>query len=178
MALIDLTRRLDPKEIDLLPELARGAAGVLFPKVLKPADPAGEGAEVMCRAFGCSREDLPDGEGWGDELLEINTHLGTHVDAPLHYGTTCEGKPARTIGDVSLEELYCDGVVLDVREDAIPGKGISVEALERAVKKVGTTITQGSAIMVRTGQERYTLKDMEFFWYPGMTREGTLYLAE
>ena len=179
MQLIDLTRPLDPKDAELLPEAAKGAASVLFPKVIEPADSPGRGADMLCKAFGCTRDDLPDGEGMGDEMLQINTHLGTHVDAPLHYGTTCEGKPSRSIGDIAIEELFCDGVVLDLREDVTPGKGITVEALERAVAKTGVAVKPGSAIMVRTGQqERFTVADMEFFRYPGMTREGTLYLAE
>ena len=87
--------------------------------------------------------------------IKINTHLGTHVDAPLHYGTTCEGAPSRTVGDIGLDELYCDGVVLDVREDAKPGKGIPVDALKRAIDKSGAEIGPGTAALVRTGQERY-----------------------
>ena len=38
-------------------------------------------------------------------------------------------------------------------------------------------MTPGSAILIRTGQEAYNLTQAEFFTYPGMTREGTLFLA-
>ncbi len=178
MNLIDLTRRLDAADAERIPKVARPAATVLVPEVIVRNDPAVEGAEQLCAIFGCTREDLPDGEGWGDERIQINTHLGTHVDAPLHYGTTCEGAPSRTIGDIGLEELYCDGIVLDVREDAKPGEGISVEALKRAVHRSGAEIGPGTAALIRTGQERYDLDDPEFYWYPGMTRAGTLFLAE
>ncbi|MEE3332302.1 MAG: cyclase family protein [Myxococcota bacterium] len=177
MKLIDLTRRLDAADLERLPEAARPAAAVLGPQI-EPVEPAGKGADVMCALFGCTRDDLPDGEGWGEEQLRIHSHLGTHVDAPLHYGSTCEGAPARTIGDIGLDELYCDGVVLDVRADATPGQGIPVEALERAIAKSGAEIGPGTAVLIRTGQERYGIEDPEFYWYPGMTRAGTLFLAE
>ncbi len=110
MQLVDLTRKLDPNDIDLLPERLRRFSGNIVPEVhhVRPAD---EGAEVMCRIFGCTRDDLPDGEGWGDERLTITTHLGTHVDAPLHYGSTCEGRPARTIDQIGLDELFVECVV-------------------------------------------------------------------
>jgi kynurenine formamidase len=108
--------------------------------------------------------------------LRITTHLGTHVDAPLHYGTICEGKPARTISDIALEELYVDAIVLDLRE-AAPREGIPVEALEAALKANGASVPQGGAILIRTGQERYGVSDPEFFAYPGMTRAGTLFLS-
>jgi hypothetical protein len=33
-------------------------------------------------------------------------------------------------------------------------------------------------VLLRTGQERFGLGDLGFYAYPGMTREGTLFLAE
>ncbi len=175
MRLIDLTRLLDPDDAKKLPRSA-GLATNLIPQIEYYA-PAEQGAAVMCRIFGCKPEHLPEGEGWGDEKLTVTTHLGTHVDAPLHYGSTCEGKPARTISDIDVNELYCDGFVLDLREHARPDEAIPLDALERAVAALRTPITPGSAILLRTGQERYQIGDRQLFSYPGMRREGTLYLA-
>ena len=177
MKLIDLTRLLDPNDINLLPESMRASAQVMVPQIDYVAPKAG-GIDAMCRAFGCEAHDLPDGEGWGAENLRIHTHLGTHVDAPLHYGSTCEGKPARTITDLDLQELYCDGLVLDLRESAKPNEAITVSMLKAALAKNGGNVSKGCAIMLRTGQEEYGLGDREFFTYPGMTRESTLYLAD
>ena len=177
MKLVDLTRLLDARDLERMPEAARVAAAVLVPSI-DPIRPAERGAEIMCALFGCQKEDLPDGEGWGDELLHFSSHLGTHVDAPLHYGSTCEGKPSRTITDIELGELYCDGVVLDLRERCEPGKGITVEALRAAIDETGARIGPGSAVLLRTGQERFDLGDLQYYTYPGMTRAGTLFLAE
>lgn len=175
MRLIDLTRLLDPADLERMPERMRGWSVNLVPQV-EPITPWGEGAQVMCQIFGCEKHQLPGGEGWGDERLRITTHLGTHVDAPLHYGSTSEGRPARTITDIGLDELYVDGIVLDLR-DAAPGEGIPVQALEAALARNGAPVPQGGAVIIRTGQERYTIADEGFFNYPGMTREGTLFLA-
>jgi len=176
MKLYDLTRPLDPEDVHRLPEAMQARPQTMVPEI-EYQRPAHEGAEVMCSLFGCSRDDLPDGEGWGAERLHINTHLGTHVDAPLHYGSTCEGKPARTITDISLDELYVDGIVLDLRGKTQPFTEIAVDALKQALEDNGGAVTPGSAILLRTGQERYDLSDPEFFQYPGMSREGTLFLA-
>jgi kynurenine formamidase len=176
MQLVDLTRLLDPADIDRVPERLRGWAVNIVPDV-DSIRPAREGAEIMSKIFGCERHQLPEGEGWGDERLRITTHLGTHVDAPLHYGTTCEGKPARTISDIALEELFVDGLVLDLR-DSEPGAGITVEALEHALARNGAPVPVGGAILLRTGQESFTIRDERFYRYPGMRREGTLFLAE
>ncbi|WP_340646041.1 cyclase family protein [Phenylobacterium sp.] len=176
MKLIDLTRLLDAADRDRLPERYKGWGNNLVPNI-EPITPWGEGATVMCSLFGCQKHDLPGGEGWGDERLRITTHLGTHVDAPLHYGSTCEGKPARTISDIALEELYVDGMVLDLR-GSTQGEGITVEALKAAIAATGAKPPEGGALMIRTGQEAYTVADEGMFSYPGMTRDGTLFLAD
>jgi kynurenine formamidase len=177
MKLVDLTRTLDSNDHARLPERVKGSSSVLVPQVEYTA-PEGRGADIMCALFACERHHLPGGEGWGEERLTINSHIGTHVDAPLHYGSQCEGKKSRTIEQISLEELYCDGLVLDLRERAEPWQGVSVEALQQALEQNGGKVTPGCAIMLRTGSERYGLSDAEFYAYPGMTRAGTLFLAE
>ena len=177
MELVDLTRLLDPSDLEHLPAGAKPAAAVLVPTI-EHTTPAGSGADIMCALFGCTRDDLPDGEGWGDEHIQLSSHLGTHVDAPLHYGSTCEGRPSRTIEEIELTELYCDGVVLDLRGKAEPGQGISVNALREAISESGASIQSGTAVLIRTGQELYGVRDEEYYRYPGMTRDGTLFLAE
>jgi kynurenine formamidase len=174
--LVDLTRKLDPSDLARIPEAFRGWSRNLVPQV-EAISPWGEGAQVMCAIFGCERRHLPGGEGWGDERLSFTSHLGTHVDAPLHYGSTCEGRPSRTIGELSLEELYVETVVLDLRGSP-PGQGITVDALERALDRCGGEIVPGGGVLIRTGQEAYDISDPRYFSYPGMTRAGTLYLAE
>ena len=177
MRLIDLTRTLDPSDVDRMPEMVRPLAAVLAPKIQYLA-PEAEGRDRMCAIFGCTPDDLPGGEGWGEEMVTMNSHSGTHVDAPLHYGSTCEGRPARTITEIRLEELFCEGMVLDLRGRCERGRGIAIEALSEAIRVTGRDIRQGDAVLLRTGQEDFDLDDIRAFQYPGMTREGTLFLAE
>jgi kynurenine formamidase len=174
--LIDLTRLLDPRDDERLPE-GFGPAPNLVPRI-EYYSPGGQGAATMCQIFGCTQDQLPGSEGWGDESLTITSHLGTHVDAPLHYGSTCEGRPARTISDIDVNELFCDGFVLDLRESCEPGRGIAVDALQRAVDALDVSLPSDCALLLRTGQERHGLGDRELFRYPGMTRAGTLFLAD
>ncbi|MBW2252617.1 MAG: cyclase family protein, partial [Deltaproteobacteria bacterium] len=46
-----------------------------------------------------------------EETVTASVHTGTHLDAPYHFGTRCEGKEAKKIEDVPLEWCYGDGVV-------------------------------------------------------------------
>lgn len=178
MRLIDLTVLLDPANREKLPPALAHVAGVVAPRIdyLHPAE--GAGKDEFCASLGCTHADLPDGEGWGSEHLnDFNSHCGTHVDAPLHSGSRCGDGPARTISDIALEELYRPGMVLDVREWARPGEHIPIAALDRAIEAAGRPIAAGDAVLIRTGQERYTLDDAEFYNQPGMSREATLYLT-
>lgn len=178
MKLIDLTRTLDPADRDRLPGPLGPLVRHLAPEVTY-ASPTGAGRQEFAQALSCGLDDLPDGEGWGSEILsDFSTHLGTHVDAPLHYGSTCEGRPSRTITDIDLDELYCDAIVLDLRDKVEPNAAITIDALRAAQKDTGVEIPVAGAVLLRTGQERYSLPDWEFFMWPGMSREGTLYLAE
>ncbi len=178
MKLIDLSALLDPTNRDLLPASLRSAAGNVSPKIeyLRPDE--AEGKDRFCAFFGCTHEDLPDGEGWGAELLtDMSSHCGTHVDAPMHSGSRCAGQPARTIDQISLDELYCPGVVLDLRAMVEPCGAITPAMLQEAMGAVGMTDIAGHAVLLRTGQERFQIGEPGFFQYPGMTRESTLYLT-
>nr|WP_314142772.1 cyclase family protein [uncultured Rhodococcus sp.] len=162
-------------------ELTLPATHEFFRTVLGPtidySSPAQGGLERMTGLFECSPADLPHGEGWGEDTVTMNSHCGTHVDAPSHSGSTCEGRPARTITDITLDELYRPAMVLDVRSSARPGEAIEIAALEAALDAVGRPITDGDAVLIRTGQERFTTRDPEFFEYPGMTAAGTDFLT-
>jgi len=46
-----------------------------------------------------------------------------------------------------------------------------------ALAATGRRINEGDAVLIRTGQERYTLTDPEFYMQPGMSRAGTLHLV-
>jgi len=176
--LIDLSITLDPDNRSKLPQHLAGAAGVIAPVIeyLHPASQAGR--DEFCRYLGCRHEDLPDGEGWGAEVLtDLSSHCGTHVDAPLHSGSRCAGEPARTITDITLEELYRPGLVLDVRPWARLGEQITTEMLDAALAATGRTINAGDAVLIRTGQERFTMSDPEYYRQPGMSRASTLHLT-
>jgi len=176
--LIDLTNTLDPANRAKLPPPMAAAAGVVSPAI-EYLHPTKKGADEFCRYLGCTHDDLPDGEGWGSEMLsDMSTHCGTHVDAPLHSGSRIMGLLARTITDIPLEELYRPGIVLDVRSWVKPSQEITIEMLDAALAATGTTIKQGDAVLIRTGQERYDLTQAEFYQQPGMSRASTMHLTQ
>lgn len=177
MKLIDLTRTLDPADRDRIAQ--QTARPDLHAPRMRYLRPDGEGIDEFCRCLKCEPNELLDHEGWGEEIIDdMSSHCGTHVDSPLHSGTTSEGKPSRTIDQIDLGELYCPGYVLDLRASARRGEAISVAALDTAITHAGGKLSDGCAVLIRTGTEDDRPGDANYFNYPGMTREGTLHLIE
>jgi kynurenine formamidase len=53
--------------------------------------------EQMLAFFpGMTASDLPDGEAWAIEHVELITHNGTHLDAPYHFHSTMDGASGRS----------------------------------------------------------------------------------
>ena len=72
--------------------------------------------EMLSFFPGLKSEDLPDGEAWAIERIQLITHNGTHLDAPYHFASTMDkGERAITIDEVPLEWCFQSGVKLDFR---------------------------------------------------------------
>ena len=127
---------------------------------------------------GLTREELPGGEGWAVEQLQVSTHNGTHVDAPWHYHSTMDdGKRAITIDEVPLDWCFGSGVKLDFRK--LPdGHVVSAAEIEAELDRIGHRLQPLDIVLVNTsaaahyGQDDFLLKGC------GMGREATLYLTE
>ena len=131
------------------------------------------GATVL----GLSPEDFPDGMAISNETVTLTTHTGTHMDAPLHYGPTSGGKPAKSIDEVPLEWCYGPGVRLDVRH--VPaGEGITVAHLREALAVSGHHLAPGDIVMLWTGADELWGTADYLTQYPGLTGEGTAFLVE
>jgi len=134
--------------------------------------------QVMAFFPGLKKEDLPGGEGWAVERLQIATHNGTHLDAPYHHHSTMNnGERAITIDEVPLEWCFNPGVKLDFRhfEDgyvATPGD------IEAELKRIGHELRPLDIVVVNTsagdryGHDDYLMKGC------GIGRAATLYLLE
>jgi len=174
--LIDLTRPLRIVEKEKFPPPIAPLYRILCPEI-EFIDHAA-GAAIMGALFGCHQDELPDGEGWTEENLIVSSHLGTHVDAPWHYGSKTKDQPAITVDQIPLEDLYCQAVVLDLSAKKGSATAITVAELEEACKAISYQIKKGDAVLIRTDHDKFDLLDPARYAYPGMTRESTLWLIE
>ena len=109
------------------------------------------------------------------EYLKGISHVGTHVDAPSHFGPFSEGRKARSIDEVPLEWCYGNGVLLDIR----PVEKlhlISVDDLEKSLKKIKYQVQPRDIILIQTGWDKYINQPEYLSEQPGMSREAVLWL--
>jgi kynurenine formamidase len=139
-----------------------------------------EGAEHLSDIFaGLAPEDLPEGEGWAVEDLQLTAHSGSHMDAPWHYHSTTDNGAARspTIDEAPLHLFMRPGVKLDFRHfpDGYVVTGAEVEA---ELIRIGYQLQSFDIVLVNTSASAaYGGPDFVDRGC-GMGREATLYLTE
>jgi len=127
---------------------------------------------------GLKKEDLPDGEAWAIERINLITHNGTHLDAPYHFASTMnKGERAIAIDEVPLDWCFRPGVKLDFRhfED---GYIVQAKDVEAELNRIRVKLNPLDIVLVNTragsryGQDDYITSGC------GMGYEATMYLLE
>jgi kynurenine formamidase len=153
------------------------------------ADPPGLGPHIEYRTHketvaqllgffpGISPDQLPDGEGWAIEMIQLTTHNGTHLDAPWHYASTMDGgAPALTIDQVPLDWCIGPGVRLDFR-DMPDGHVVTAAEVQAALAEISHVLRPGDIVLANTaagacyGRPDYVARGC------GFGREATLWLT-
>ena len=98
--------------------------------------------------------DLPDEEFLSLEMVYCSVHTGTHVDAPFHFGTRCEGKESKKIDDLPLDWFYGDGVVLDLTHKKA-AEAITRKDLETSLDKIGYRLKPKDIVLLHTGADKH-----------------------
>ena len=131
---------------------------------------------------GLKKEDLPDGEGWAVEMVQLCTHNGTHLDAPYHFHSTMdkalgEKKPAIAIDDVPLEWCFQPGVKLDFCH--LPdGHVVTAAEVEAELKRINHTLQPLEIVVVNTRAGKQYGKENYVATGCGMGYDATMYLLE
>ena len=127
---------------------------------------------------GLAAEQLPDGEAWAIEHVQLSTHNGTHLDAPYHYASTMDnGIPSTTIDHISLDFCFKPGVKLNFT--ALPnGYVVTPDDIKKELERIEYTLSPLDIVLVNTqaGQHHGTSKYLSSGC--GMGRDATLYLLE
>ncbi len=139
-------------------------------------DHASGAAEVEAM-FSVPRRLLRDGEAWSRETVTLGTHNSTHVDAPYHYNSVIQGRPAATIDELPLERFIGPGVVVDFADRA-DGDAITTDDMKAALDVAGHELAPGDIVLVRTGRDAFYGQPDYMRRGPGVTGEATRWLYE
>lgn len=110
-------------------------------------------------------------DGYRTTGLSIDTHAGTHVDAPAHFVSG-----GRTVDEYPLETFRFSTRVVDCRplEDREP---IDADGLESAVGSDGPAPREADLLVVRTGWEIHWGTD-RYVDHPYLTADAADWLLE
>lgn len=105
-------------------------------------------------------------------IIVMGDHVGTHIDSWWHANPKAPSAEA-----IPLDYCYGDGVVLDLTHKGT-GDEITVPDLQEALAKINYTIKPLDIVLIRTDASKKCLTKAYLTDYPGMTREGTLWLID
>lgn len=122
-----------------------------------------------------SKKYFPNQEFLSLEIVTLNSHAGTHMDAPAHYGSMCEGKPSRTIDQLPIDWFFHDGVLLDLTYKK-GGEFITENDIKSALEKINYTLKPYDIVLIHTGNDKKWGTPAYFWDAPGMSAEATDFL--
>lgn len=122
-------------------------------------------------------DEIPGGEMLSLEIVHSSVHMGTHVDAPFHYGSQCEGRPAKKIEDVPLEWCYGNGVVLDFTQLKYP-EVIKKADVIQALSAIRYALKPMDIVLIYTGGDKLLGTPDYVDKYVGMLPEAVEYILD
>ncbi|HZD25300.1 MAG TPA: cyclase family protein [Alphaproteobacteria bacterium] len=136
-------------------------------------------AQQMLAFFpGLKQEELPDGEAWAVEKVELITHNGTHLDAPYHFASTMNrGERAITIDEVPLDWCFQPGVKLDFRHFD-DGYVVTADDVAAELERIGHALRPLEIVVVNTRAGAAYGSDGYVDAGCGMGYDATMYLLE
>ncbi len=136
-----------------------------------------EWARAVAQQLGISPTSFPDSMANAMDYVEASTHTGTHVDAPLHYGPTSQGSPAKSIDEVPLEWCLGSGVVLDFTS-LKAGDWIRPGQIQAELARIGHVLSNGDIVLIHTGADRHLNSSEYLNAHPGLDRDAVLWLVD
>lgn len=121
--------------------------------------------------------DFPDKAFLSLDVVTMATHMGTHIDAPFHYGPRYDGANAKTVDELPLDWFYKPAVKLDLTHKTI-GEYITIKDLEDALTAIDYKINANDIVLINTGVDRLWGSHRYFSEAPGMSRDATEWLID
>lgn len=173
----------------LLADMAAGRIEVVdLTTPLSAATPTLELPEPFANLIDFSLEEVSaynePGPYWKHHNIHTGEHIGTHLDAPIHWST---GRGGKDVAQIDPARLLGPALVLDVTAEAAANPDFLVDVHHiRAWESGHGPLPKGGWLLVRTGwdnrsqdRERFLNKDADGNPHsPGFTVECAQWIAE
>jgi kynurenine formamidase len=180
MKIIDLSLPIDDTLVEThaatIDRITHAAGVEHFNEVVMAKKPGGK--ERFAKGERVTRSDeVPDAEMLSLEIVHASVHMGTHVDAPFHYGSRSQGQPARMIADVPLEWCYGPGVVLDFTHLKYP-QNITKDEIGTALARSAYKLQPKDIVLIHTGGDKLLGGPDYVHKYVGMMPDALTYILD
>lgn len=180
MKIIDLSLPIDEKSFEVHKvEIERTAhkAGIeKFNRLIMSKTLWGKIKYALGRRI-VKEKDLPDGEFLSLEIVHSPVHIGTHLDYSFHYGSTSEGRAAKTAEEIPLEYCFADGVKLNLSYKK-PNELIKAQDLDNCLKEINYVLKPLDIVLLYTGSDKLFGSPRYFSDYPGVDTSAIDYLLD
>jgi len=109
-------------------------------------------------------------KGYASKLMMISDHIGTHLDAPLHF---IEG--GKSIDEVRLENTLGDAILIDVSDKPVD-QPVEIRMLENKLSKTKDEIKEGDIVLLRVWPGEWNSSG--FFQAAGISLAASKWLAD
>ncbi len=119
--------------------------------------------------------------GFNVNVLTVNEHTGTHMDAPLHFSAD-----GNSVAEVPVETLFCPLAIIDIREKAAADADAQVTPDDiKAYVSANGPIPDGACVAMMSGWDKFAngdkfrnADDKGKMHFPGFHIEATKMLLE
>lgn len=112
---------------------------------------------------------------WTTEVIQMNDHAPTHVDAIAHFGPG-----GATIDEMSFDHFYGPGKAISVTKyDGASDDVITVEDMEEACDDAGVTVEEGDILLIDFGHYEASYPDPAYVEdYIGLSAGATEWMLD
>lgn len=136
-----------------------------------------DGADLLGNSK-ITHQDFPEEKGLSLMRYTLNTHTGTHMDSPYHYGDKdIHGNQAKTISDIPLEWCFSRGVIIDVTLGN-PNTAVGKSEIIHSLSENQQTVYPNDIVLIHTTKNQVIGKPEYFTSYRGVSREAIEFLVD
>lgn len=172
---------------NILENITTGSLKIVdLTNTLSPSTPTLELPDPFSNLIDFSTETVSEynepGPFWKHQNIHTGEHVGTHIDAPVHW---ISGRDGHDVSTLPVERLFGPAVVLDLTEKVEQNSDYLIQVSDiQEWEAVHGKLPDNSWLLLRTGWDKYSQDQKAFLnaddngsHTPGLSAEASEWLA-